>query len=175
MDLLPVLHKVEADLPFLLQDEGGWQTMDITYEPPHVERLWRTWGYDHRIYIHRIFPCAPEEALFHPHPWPSIVKILSEKGYFMRTGYGPGLIEPPSAVNLLLSQGSVYEMTNPDGWHAVIPLDGPSLSLMITGRPWGRPMPKKHGMPQGPLSDKTKRELLRLARLAYPNPDANLR
>ena len=42
--MLDVLERVEADLPALLADDLGWNSLDINYHPPRVERLWRNWG-----------------------------------------------------------------------------------------------------------------------------------
>lgn len=144
----------------LLDDIDGWHTLDVDYEPPRVERLWRdmvTPGY--RLYLHRIHPC--EKALFHPHPWPSAVKIL-HGSYEMRVGYGKGIDEPPTAATIVLTKGSYYEMGDPDGWHNVRPLGNhPSYSIMITGPKWDRWSPKpKQDHKLGPLTDEAKRGLL---------------
>lgn len=140
--LVAVLHRAEALLPDLLKDLEGWQTLDITYEPPRVERLWRQFEEGYRVCLHRIHPC--EKALFHPHPWPSAIKILSGT-YEMGVGYGLDQEIPPEAATVYLTAGSYYEMIEPDGWHYVRPLREPSLSVMVTGLPWGRwsPMPEQ--------------------------------
>jgi hypothetical protein len=65
--------------------------------------------------------------------------------YEMAIGYGEGDSPPPQAAKLILNKGSRYEMLDPNGWHYVRPLDEPSLSLMVTGKPWNR---------QAPTSDK---------------------
>lgn len=127
-----------------------WSTLDVDYEPPRVERLWKPLpNEDARIYLHRIHPC--EKALFHPHPWPSAVMILSGR-YEMGVGFGSGEQEPPVAARTILAAGSCYEMDHPDGWHWVRPIGGPSLSVMITGLPWKRwsPSPEKKLNPLPP-------------------------
>lgn len=53
----------------------------------------------------------------------------------MIVGYGSGLKEPPVALSLNLPQGTIYEMSNIDGWHAVAPTQNSSFSLMISGEP----------------------------------------
>jgi len=123
-------------LPAWLDDGSGWRSLYVGYEKPHVERLWRQIDNDHRIMLHRIHPCDALDVLFHPHPWPSAVLVLGE--YEMTVGFGAGMIRPPSAMTTRLAPGSFYEMTHPDGWHGVRPLEVPSLSVMLIGRPWER-------------------------------------
>lgn len=135
--MLKLLHEAENFLPEWLSDESSWQTVLVNYHPPVVERVWRQWG-ENRVYLHRIFPCKREEALFHPHPWPSAMMILSGT-YEMAFGFGSGLVLPPVATMINLSAGDTYEMVHPDSWHYVRPLGSPAMSLMVTGKPWHRP------------------------------------
>ncbi len=136
--MLELLDIALAELPRLV-DEPGWRGMRIDYHRPFVDRAWRPWR-DCRLSIHRIHPCAPDEALLHPHPWPSAIAILDGR-YEMAIGYGAGSSGPPIAARVVLTAGARYEMLDPDGWHSVRPLDAPSLSIMLSGRPWTRAMP----------------------------------
>src|SRR5206468_11967261 len=130
--MLDILARVEETLPALLQDGGCWQSLYVDYHPPMVERLWTRWG-EYRVFLHRIFPCGPGEALFHPHPWPSAMRVLAGE-YEMAVGYGPGEAPPPVAA-LILARGDFrYQMTEPDAWHYVRPLGAPTLSVMVTGK-----------------------------------------
>lgn len=137
-DMLGRLHEVEERLSSLL-DAGpsAWESLDIDYEPPRVERLWLQLG-DLRVNLHRIHPC--ETALYHPHPWPSAIRILSGT-YEMGIGY----LTPVDKINhrpvneaarVVLVEDAEYEMIEAYGWHYVRPLGQPSLSLMVTGKPW---------------------------------------
>jgi hypothetical protein len=137
--MLEVLHEVESELPALMRDESAWKSVFIDYHPPTVERLWLPWR-DCRVCLHRIHPCAPGEALFHPHPWPSVMRILSGE-YEMAVGYGKGESPPPVAALMIAAGDFRYEMTDPDAWHYVRPVRVPTMSLMITGKPWDRPAP----------------------------------
>ncbi len=121
-------------------EEERWQSMYINYHQPYVMRLWRPWGNDLRIYLHKIYPCTRDKALLHPHPWPSAMKVVSGQ-YEMGVGYGAGNEAPKIASTLTLPAGATYEMTDPDAWHYVRPIGGPAYSLMITGRPWNRESP----------------------------------
>ncbi|MFT5679577.1 MAG: hypothetical protein ACI8RZ_000481 [Myxococcota bacterium] len=148
--MLELLADVESELPALLAD-GGWRSLDIDYHPPRVERLYRPWR-DLRLNLHRIWPCEVNDALFHPHPWPSAMKVLSGT-YRMAVGYGAGTTTPPVMATILLRAGSCYEMSDPDAWHDVRPLGGPSLSIMLTGKPWARGTPVSPARPLRPLCD----------------------
>lgn len=141
---LDILRHADVLWPLLIEDAPAcWQTLDIDYDAPRVERLWRTVEYQegaltgpthYRLYLHRIHPCA--SALWHPHPWPSAIKVLSGR-YEMGIGYGVGRADPPAAATVVLTAGSEYEMVDPNGWHYVRPLGPePSLSLMVSGAPW---------------------------------------
>ena len=143
-EMLEGLHQVEAVLPELLANQqlDSWESLDIDYEPPRVERLWRQHG-DFRIYLHRIHPCA--QALYHPHPWPSAIRILSGE-YEMGLGFSEELLPQNlmaadrEVARATLVAGASYEMVHPFGWHAVKPLKRPSLSLMVTAKPWDPPV-----------------------------------
>ncbi len=152
-DLLSVLHRAEDALPNLLET-AKWRSIDIDYEFPRVERLWIPFEEQFRLYLHRIHPCI--QALFHPHPWPSAVRIVDGR-YEMGLGYGKEA--PPEAARLILSSGSEYEMIDPDCWHSVRPLQCSTISFMVSGLPWSRPSPGRHRSTK-PLSNSGVDELL---------------
>lgn len=143
-DMLKKLHATLASLkPLMLEGPEAWQSLDIDYEAPRVERLWRQVD-DVRVFLHQIHPCA--QALYHPHPWPSAVHLLFGK-YEMGVAESatilfPNLIEADREVaRVVLAEGSEYEMLNPTGWHYVKPLGRvPSLSIMVTAKPWDPPV-----------------------------------
>jgi hypothetical protein len=172
-ELLAVLEHIEVQvLPTLLQKPDVWQSVFVDYEPPFVERLWtpvEVAGKPYRVFLHRIFPTDLDKCLFHPHPWPSAIKILSGT-YIMNCGYGPGIERPPVSMQLKLATGTSYEMAHPDGWHAVSPLNEPSYSLMVTGAPWSRPS-YKPGKPLQPLTFDAEAALLSFFRQAYSVSD----
>lgn len=138
--MLEALRQVEKDLPTLLMSPDQWRTLDITYHPPRVERVFTQHG-DLRIFLHCIHPCSKKEALFHPHPWPSSMRILSGE-YEMAVGYGAGEQNPPIATTVVMSAGSSYEMVDPDAWHYVRSIERPAMTLMVTSIPWNRSTPK---------------------------------
>ncbi len=57
-------------------------------------------------------------------------------------------------------------MIDSDAWHYVRPLREPSLSLMVTGKPWGRPSPGK-GLVFRPLAREVREDLLAQFRTRY--------
>ena len=158
--MMQVLRKVEGKLGKLLHSKfEGWSSIDINYEAPRVERVWRQIKVDDlefRVNLHRIHPC--KKVLYHPHPWPCAVRILwgvQEVAF--------GEFQDVSAVTVM-PRGSVYSMSNPSGWHWVRPLVEPSLSLMVTGEPWKR-SPFDHNRfgknaDLKPLNDAVKKELI---------------
>ncbi len=70
----------------------------------------------------------------------------------MAFGVGPGLEPAPIAGRLVAVAPLDYEMGDPDAWHAVRPLDGPALTVMVAGAPWARPAPRAD-CPLRPLAD----------------------
>lgn len=163
-DMLKALEKVEKDLPMLLRDESGWNSVYVNYHPPYVERLWRQWG-KYRLYLHRIHTCKREKALFHPHPWPSAMHVLSGR-YEMAVGYGKGKKKPPIVATIMASGDFRYEMTNPDGWHYVRPVGGVAMTVMVTGKPWNRSSPKSTKILR-PLNEEKKKEIINFFRKIY--------
>ncbi|MDP3770633.1 MAG: hypothetical protein Q8R40_06955 [bacterium] len=155
--MLTILREVEIMLPRLLANANDWNSVFVDYHLPFVERVWRQWG-EYRIMLHQIYPCAPEEALWHPHPWPSAMKIESGR-YEMGIGFRSDSI-PAHAGKHILAEGDTYEMVHPDGWHYVCPLDGPSMSLMVTGKPWNRVQPVTLAKTLRPLSEAQKARIL---------------
>lgn len=161
--MLDVLRDViENDLPGLLERRDEWRSVHVTYHPPRVERLWIQHG-DLRVLLHRIHPCAPDEPLYHPHPWPSAVRIISghyEHKIGFMSQFGDNLHTLSTGV---LAAGSEYEMTNRMSWHSVRPLDYHSDSIMVIG-PLYKPsvrMPSPPTEKQGPLSPERFDELFR--------------
>ena len=164
--MLDILAQLEQALPEMLQDENIWRSLYVDYHPPTVERLWTPWR-EYRAFLHRIFPCERQQALFHPHPWPSAMRVLAGK-YEMAVGFGPGMDEPPVAA-MIVSEGDFrYEMTHPDSWHYVRPIGTPTLSVMVTGQPWDREA-HKSSKPLQPLHPEQVTELLGLFRTKYPS------
>lgn len=155
--MLSQLYLAEQELPYLLTRPEIWQSLFINYEKPYVERLWCNWK-EYRLNLHRISPCEESESFFHPHPWPSAMKIV--KGiYRMSVGHGSGLIAPPVAWTFNLSANSAYEMIDLDSWHSVQPIGGPVWSIMLTGKPWGRLMPKSDNIRLTSLSEYKTQEM----------------
>lgn len=148
--MLAILAEVESLLPELLRDATHWNSVFVDYHRPFVERLWMQYG-EHRIMLHRIYPCEGAEALFHPHPWPSAMRIL-HGSYEMQVGWGEDFIPPRRTMRLHLAPRSTYEMLDPDLWHYVAPSKTATITLMVTGKPWKREVHKSpHTL--SPLSD----------------------
>lgn len=175
MDMMQVLLQAEKALPDLLEDVAGWTGVYIDYHKPFVERLWRPFGTDCRLFLHRIYPCTEKEALLHPHPWPSAIRVLGKGVYTMVVGSAAGVNSPPIVLRTRITATANsrfrYSMEHPDGWHAVIPERDYSLSVMVTGPPWDRTIPDVTAS-AGPLKRLHEKGLL-LQSFAefFPQPD----
>lgn len=137
--MLEVLKRIEIKLPELISTVP-FQSMYIDYHPPTVERVWFQHE-EYRVYLHKIHPTElSTDALFHPHPWKSAIKIV--KGmYEMGIGHSSADEIPKIDCKLILPENSYYEMTEDDGWHYVSPIANPVYSIMVTGERSSRKMP----------------------------------
>jgi hypothetical protein len=151
-------------------DLNGWKSVDVNYHPPRVERLWRPFEDQYRLFLHCIHPCTVEEALLHPHLWASAMEVLYTDGvYRMLIGSAAGVEPPPVVTEIRFDSGQgggfTYAMTHPDGWHAVVPEGGMVYTIMVTDLPWERQIPAVtegvHGSLPG-LSATRERELARI-------------
>jgi hypothetical protein len=137
--MLSILERVLNELPDLMAQKESWQSLNVNYETPNVQRIWRQHG-DIRINLHRIMP-SKEKPFFHPHPWPCSVAIL--KGAY-KMGLGYGNKKPKIISTCVLSQGSKYEMVSKHAWHYIDPINEPVYSIMISGIPWKNPLLKNN-------------------------------
>jgi hypothetical protein len=174
MIMLDVLSEAEQQLPQLVKSLDGWRSLFVNYHAPFVERLWRPFGTEHRLFLHCIHRCSVKEALLHPHPWPSAIRVL-EGLYGSLIGAGSGTETPPVVYQTVVQASPQtayrYAMLHPDGWHAVIPLTGYVYSVMVTGKPWNRPIPSVTQEAVGSLrelSPERAEELLAVFREFYP-------
>lgn len=160
---LNLLKAIECELPEMLSQTSAWNSVDVNYALPRVERLWMQRG-EYRIYLHRIHPTKADKTFFHQHPWPSAMRILSGQ-YEMGLGYGQA--EPSPVISTLeLSERDCYEMVQPYAWHYVCPIHSESYSLMIAGPPWlGRE--RKSALSLEPLNVKAKAEIISFFRSCY--------
>jgi hypothetical protein len=166
--MLDVLKKIEKNIPTMLGETGVWKSLYIDYDYPNVERVYRDHG-DYRINLHIIRPIPHgKKALYHPHPWPSAMKIL-HRSYKMNLGFGPYDGDDPDVVSrLVMSPGSAYEMVEKNCWHNVTPVKGNVASIMITGKPWWEGWsPNDEELSLGPLTDGRKEAILDLFKNFY--------
>lgn len=167
--MLDLLKDALEVMPDWLKDEDGWNSLKVDYNHPHVDRLWRQFG-ENRIMIHRIHPCEAEQALLHPHPWPSAVTILpqvNDATYETGVGYGdPTGDVPPLAAKFHLKAGGSYEMTDPNGWHYVRPVERHIYTIMVIGKPYGTPKDERFGQlkQHRPLTDAERRQIFQAVR-----------
>jgi len=167
--MLDKLLQIEKEvLPELLNNESLWKSMYIDYHPPVVARLWTQYE-NVRIYLHKIYPCQSSiEALFHPHPWESAIRILNGK-YEMGVGHSATDEIPKIDCRLILPVHSTYEMKEMDGWHYVNPIKNPVYSLMVTGNRFSRKMPVEPDKNFRELTEQEKTEIFDEVKFYYRN------
>src|SRR3989304_3422950 len=141
--MLEILFDIESKLINLLAHDSLYkETMYIDYHKPFVKRIWFPFG-EYRVYLHKIEPCnESKEALYHPHPWKSAIRIIKGK-YEMGIGHSATEEIPTTDCKLILPLGSAYEMIEEHAWHYVRPINDPVYSLMVAGELNQRKMPLK--------------------------------
>lgn len=157
-----LLQEIKKQIPLWLESKE-WNSLLVDYHPPIVKRLWLPYK-DYRVSLHEIDACSTEEALWHAHPWPSIIEVL-EGTYRMDLGYSDSDKAPQDIVcKQIITKGCQYVMDSPNGWHFVSPLTEKSYSIMVTGKPWKNSAPK----PTKELTALTAQEVDRL-KLKFAN------
>ena len=124
-DMLRELRIALDVLPDLLDHPLLWRAQVVDYSAPHCQKMWASYpfpdGEEGHVVLNRISPSTLGNALFHPHPWPLACKVL--RGRFrMGVGQGP---DRPQLFTMLgeFGPGSMWEMTEPDGWHVIAPME----------------------------------------------------
>lgn len=144
-EMLQILEEIEKQMSRILigiiDETIPIKTLYIDYHKPFVKRIWFSVA-DYRVYLHLIEAMdrnVPTQALFHPHPWPSAMRIIKGE-YLMGVGNSKTDDAPEPDCTLIIPAGTCYEMTNHDGWHYVYPTVD-TYTIMVTGPPTGRKMP----------------------------------
>ena len=160
------LERLPELMPGLLADPSRWDSLDITYHPPRVERIFTDLGGGWRVYCHYIHPVLPgQESLFHPHYRVAGIVVHGAPGcsYRMTVGSAVGVSAPPVVMDMIVSGEFRYVMNHPDGWHAVMPIGGPVYSTDIFGPSMKRMVPPETRSAKGtlpPLSDRRRLEMV---------------
>jgi hypothetical protein len=168
------LKEAELHLPRLLQQPEIWNSLDVDYYPPRVERLWTQYDNEHRLFIHLIHP-TDEPCLFHKHRWPASFKMI-DGSYEMAITYCEGEINSDEAYKLpmisrfIMNTGSYYQMTDTHTLHYVKPMGGISTSLMLSGPLYPEADIRKEVVDRElkPLSDLRKLTILQWMQKIYP-------
>lgn len=132
---IEILEALEPKIKEMLYHADLWNSLDVDYLPPRVERLWcEIDGY--RVFLHTIHQ-TEEPCLFHKHKWPAAFKQVYGS-YEMGITYSDSEMSSEEAYGLpvlskfIISAGSYYEMTQTDCLHYVRPVGDISCSIMIT-------------------------------------------
>lgn len=123
-------------LPNLLSQPDKWNTLDVDYHPPRVERLFTDCGDGYRLYLHVIHK-TDGDCLYHKHNWPAALKQVHGV-YKMGMTYSESEVGSDEAHSLPdlacfeVVEGTYYEMTQTDALHYVKPTTPFSCSIMLT-------------------------------------------
>lgn len=161
-----MLAELNAAIPWLKQRllpayVGGWNSIFICDEEPHVERLWLNMKPHVRVSLHRIHQCRGK-PLIHGHTRPAAFLILD--GIY-RTGVGysdvPGGIPDEMKVHQK-RPGDRFAMADPRERHWVNPETPTCLTIMVTGGQFQPIVPERVvTKPLHPLDPAAKLVLLR--------------
>lgn len=164
---IEILKSLEPEIKKLLENPQVWNTLDVDYYPPRVERLWTEYkGY--RIFLHTIHP-TDKPCLYHKHKWPAAFKQV-KGSYEMGITYSNKEINSdeayllPTIARFIVSEGSYYEMTQTDALHFVNPQGQVSCSIMITKDLYPESEFRKESLDRklSELSDERKLEILKV-------------
>jgi len=161
--MIGLLKQIEKEqiIAILRYPVKYFKTLYIDYEKPYVSRLQYDLGNGYRLSFHKIEECDTNEALYHPHPWPSAIHVIkgsyemgisySEQNYHYGQENANNSFQSEIVKNevckLVVNDGFYYEMLNRHGWHYVKPLDQCSMSVMLMGPKWydgSRPTKQLH-------------------------------
>jgi len=125
----------EDDILDLLQRNEIWNTLEIDYIPPRVERVWTQYNDEYRILIHKIYPCDiwnDDDVLYHPHPWKSAIHVLPIGNGVYKHVIGS---KDGNYCSMEVHGEMYYEMLDPNAYHSVQPIYEPVYSVMLIGKP----------------------------------------
>jgi hypothetical protein len=155
----------------LLGNPELWESKDIDYTRPRVERVWMPIN-DKRLSLHVIHPCEDGEVYMHKHVWESAMFVLPIGGLYEHTlGYKVDLEDDTYTEGVVckqISEGAMfYEMMEKSAIHSVRPISLPVYTIMLSGKPiWKEntcTVPKKLVS----LSDNRKKEVLQIFKSYY--------
>jgi hypothetical protein len=159
--LVEVLPKVKQ---WINEDlESGnfdrWDSLVINRRKPHTYRVFTMDG-ENRICLHRFEPCEESDAFKHPHPWPAAFIVMAGS-YRHWLGRSKDLeSQPDEVMDSVMRPGSIYEITENQTWHGVIPLET-AYTIMLNGPIW-EVQHKETRTTKGKDLEKMEREALRV-------------
>jgi hypothetical protein len=174
--LIEALKNLEQTvLPGLLQQPKIWGSKDITYHPPHVERLFcDVENTNYRLNLHLIHPCDPAKALLHPHSSPNAIHVIEAGSGIYQMGIGfleNGQLPDRDKLAILeVTGGFYYEMAEPNQCHYVCPMTVPSFSVtLIEKTEFPNSLAPKSPIKLGPLEERRVEYLRRVFRIHFPS------
>lgn len=121
-----VLDVVLSELKSLLSDQSKWDSCKIEYESSFINKISRVYEFDGQKYTINLFEFVSSggDVLFHPNPWPMIVKIFYGKCGLL-IGVGDSLENVTIISKMLLNAGSVYSFFEENIWYSITPIEKP--------------------------------------------------
>lgn len=137
--MIKLLKEIEQDQMINLLKSSDWNSLDVDYHPPRVERVWKQMG-PNRLSLHVIHPCEDGESLLHPHEWAAAFHVLPIGGIYEQ-GIAHGVLDPLMSdthvyrdfMKMEMDGDMYYEMTHPECCHYVRPLVEPVYTVMLSG------------------------------------------
>lgn len=170
----PAFAQIEAALPRLLRERHRWRDV-VVDDTPAMNRLYRDWNNEFRIFLHWLDPTPPGQSpILHYHQWPCMVKV-HEGGYRQLLAYGPpGPVTPSPCASIDISPGATYELVHPHLWHAVLleqPAEPSWSTMLVRKQSWGTPLqvtPRTQSMSFPSLDPNVREEMFRKFEEWYP-------
>lgn len=183
LDMVTLYLQIQGILPELLQRRDLMKSLKVLHDEPEVWRIWWQLG-EVRIMFHKIMPAMPDQAFFHPHPWPSKVRIL--KGHYINTigiyngpkkdvekllpeeldDFGKKLVP----MEIQIGESSMYSMLDVRQFHKVVS-GNPVYSLMIIGLPYFAGATKQFSrqpvVQNPPLTEEEQNEIIAVVKQHY--------
>jgi hypothetical protein len=137
--MIELLKEIEQYQIIDLLNSSDWNSLDVDYHPPRVERVWTQLG-ENRLSLHVIHPCEEGESLLHPHAWPAAFHVLPIGGIYEQ-GIAQGILDPllsdthvyRNFMKMQTKGELYYEMIHPECCHYVRPIESVVFTVMLSG------------------------------------------
>lgn len=166
--LLEKLNDIEKLLPDFLKVEEDWCGERVVAGPHKADRVFREYN-NIDVYLHRLYPCKPEDAIMHTHEGPTAIRILFGN-YIMRLGHFDGASYQISST-MIAVPGFSYEMMERRSSHSVAPLTEVYSVRLLDRNSFEDHKEIEGGVSVNSLEEDDLREMLARFKTFYPKTD----